>query len=666
MVFNGTTWVTVVEEEPDEPDTPVEYTAYNINRLGAAGGCTASVVYAYTADGDALPKEQGDWDNAYTLEEGSGAGMKLNDTVLTATEIKQPGDLYINLGVDAVEGDVLTIDGTYYNATTARKFVFNNCKLQYNGTSWVKYIAYTTYTVDAIKAENSSSATAVYLIPADGDGNSLGSGDWGNVYTFEAESGAGLKLNDTVLTTTDIKQPGSFFIALGTTAVAGDILTIDGTYYNATAAKKIVFNNCKLIFDGEVWENYLDVVKADAKTALEEYKATFVEENYYEAEWEYFAELLENGKVSIDEAATEEDVAAVLAAAKTAMDEVVTKEESDAIFGSLKTTEKDNLKAYKSESDYRAADWQIIVGIIEKACAEIDKCESVTAINKVVTDAKAQIDAVKTAAQKTAEEKAVADAKAELAAYKSESDYRAEQWTEIQAIVNKAGADLDLAIGDAEEIAEIVTEAKAKIDAVKTKAQKDADDKVVADAKAELAAYKKQDNYKEEQWTEIQSILTKANADLDAANGNAEAIAEIVTATKAKLDKVLTAEQAEAAALEAAKAAGKKEVQEYYDILDHSLYTDEEETQISGFVAAAMSAINQAATAEEVNAAVAQFKANVDGVKQAPQTSNNDDNNNDNNSGGGCGSVTGIGGVVAGMALAAAAVAVLGKKKKDE
>ncbi|MBQ5930075.1 MAG: hypothetical protein IIX02_04710, partial [Clostridia bacterium] len=286
FIWNGETWVKQGVEIPDAPEssdsseniesseTPIEYTTYNVNVLDGANNCSATAVYAWVVEGDALNINS--WDHAFTFEEGSGAGMLLNGVALAGWDMKQPGaDLYIGLGTTADTGAVLTIDGAFYNEAKAAKIVFNNCQLQFNGTTWVTYgetpeipddsessediessetpIEYETYTINAIKAESTSSATAVYLIPADGDGRTLGAGDWDNIYTLEAGSGEGLKLNGVALTTTDIKQPGSFFIGLGVTAVAGDVLTIDGAYYNNQLAKKIIFNNCEIEFDGAVW-----------------------------------------------------------------------------------------------------------------------------------------------------------------------------------------------------------------------------------------------------------------------------------------------------------------------------------------------------------------------------------------------------------------------------
>ena len=1075
FIWDGATWVKQGVESPEDPDssediesseeTPIEYTIYNVGAIRAESDSNASNVYITPADGDGNSLGAGDWGNVYTFEAGSGDGLKLNDTVLTTKDIKQPGSFFIALGVTAVAGDILTIDGAYYNDTTAKKIIFENSQLQFDGSAWVTYgveeepedpdssedigsseetpIEYTIYNVGAIRAESDSNASNVYITPADGDGNSLGAGDWGNVYTFEAGSGDGLKLNDTVLTTKDIKQPGSFFIALGVTAVAGDILTIDGAYYNDTTAKKIifensqlqfdgsawvtygveeepedpdssedigsseetpieyttytvnklgganncsdtvvfayvvdgdalmvdswdyafslesgngillngeplvawelkqpgadlyiglapaavegdiltidgtfyneqaaakiVFNNCELkfngttwvmnvapdapieyttyeigvleisapsyngtvstksdnlylrkqdgspfpvqnwdylfmfeedaifkvngedgilfemkstehglflafipvnegdevtisgtfynaalavkyvieestlvwngsiwqtyeefhkepveyveyelgemivdagsstdmglyitradagelpvhnwdyrfifvedsgcgilyngefwatedvkspgnnmyihladlslkagdvitiggsfcnentgaiyvikessfIYDGTAWFNKIDIIKTESKAAVEEYKNNFVEENYYEAEWNSFDTIIADAKLAIDVAETEADVAAIVDAAKAAMDEVVTKEESDAIFDELKVSAQTDLDNYKSESDYRAADWAEIVAIIAAAKTEINAATSVTAINTAVNNAKTQIDAIKTAAEKDADEAAVAAAKAELADYKKESDYKAEQWTEIQAILTKANTEIDGAIGDESEIAEIVADAKAKMDAVKTATEKDADDAVVAAAKAELAADKSESDYKAEQWAEIQAILAKAGTDLDKASGNESAIAEIVATTKTALDKVMTADVAEAAALAAAKEAGKEEALSYYASINLDLYSDEAAAEISGYVAAAIAAIESATNADEINAAVAQLKTNVGGVEKIA-------GGDEEKKSSGCGSV--VGGLAASAVLTAAAVAMLFKKKED-
>ena len=114
-----------------------------------------------------------------------------------------------------------------------------------------------TYDVKAITADEGSSATTLFIVDVNGDGNTWGTeGGWGNdnIYTFKPNSGAGLTLNGTPLTTTDIKQPGSLYIGLGVTAEDGDVFIIDGTYYNESKGKTFIFDSCALKFDGTTWK----------------------------------------------------------------------------------------------------------------------------------------------------------------------------------------------------------------------------------------------------------------------------------------------------------------------------------------------------------------------------------------------------------------------------
>jgi hypothetical protein len=93
------------------------------------------------------------------------------------------------------------------------------------------------------------------------------------------------------------------------------------------------------------------------------------------------------------------------------------------------------------------------------------------------------------------------------------------------------------------------------------------------------------------------------------------------------------------------------------------LYSDEAEGAISGYVAAAMDAIDNAKTAEEIETAVAQFKANVEAVEKV--ASSNDSSNDDAKSKMDCSAVIGSGLATSGTALAFAVVTMLRKKKED-
>ena len=56
---------------------------------------------------------------------------------INSENIKLPGDFFFKMNKAAVKGDVLVIDGTYYNKDKAVKLVFEDCQLQFNGSAWI-------------------------------------------------------------------------------------------------------------------------------------------------------------------------------------------------------------------------------------------------------------------------------------------------------------------------------------------------------------------------------------------------------------------------------------------------------------------------------------------------------------------------------------------------
>ena len=273
FTWNGSAWV---GENTEVPVDPTEgYATYTVTKIGAATNSTAGVLYAYALEGDDLPKDEGDWDNVFELLAGSGKGVSVNGTVVGYGAIKQPGDLYLPLNAAVNAGDVLTLDGVFYCEAKEVKFVFDNCSLKWDGSVWTPVGGtpdqpdepdepageYTTYTVTKVGATNASNATDLYLYSLGGDELPKSQGDWDNVYTLLADSGAGLTLNGNTISMGDIKFPGDFFMRLGTAAVAGDVIVLDGAYYNETTGIKIVFDNCTLQFNGSAWVEYIPGVE---------------------------------------------------------------------------------------------------------------------------------------------------------------------------------------------------------------------------------------------------------------------------------------------------------------------------------------------------------------------------------------------------------------------
>ena len=230
--YNGSAWESFV--------APHNIGALVLHANSMAGGAVGSYndrLYLQRADGKALPFLS--WDYAFTHE--SGDGFMVNGVKKTPSAIKSTGDGFY-CGFEAVNaGDIISISGIFFCESQAVKYNIEESHFIWDGSKWSVSIVYDVYKVSEIRADVDSSKTAIHIVPKNGDGNSFGKGDWDNKYTLEAGTGVGLKLNSTVLSTTDIKQPGAFFVGLGTEVKTGDVLTIDGAYYNDTTKKKIVF-----------------------------------------------------------------------------------------------------------------------------------------------------------------------------------------------------------------------------------------------------------------------------------------------------------------------------------------------------------------------------------------------------------------------------------------
>ena len=598
FTWTGTEWEAIDETVYTEYELGVIEPNTNSSTFGAE---SARCDHLYTQGAIALPVQ--DWETAFKLE--SGYGVKVNGEELSSFEMKSTdGGLWFGLS-NIKAGDEVSICGTFKNTKHATIYVIEESKMVWNGYTWEKYVEYTTYELGEMKIlSNSSTSAAVYVTTVNGEVLPINS--WEYRFIFLGDSGIGITLNGEQVVTNDIKSPdGNLYIGLADKVVEeGAVLKIGGTFRNLDTATAYVITESEFVFVNSVWKSRLDIAKESACAELEEYKTNFVQDDYYDAEWNSFDTIIEEGKASINAAMTSEEIASIVVSVKEKMDDVVTKEESDAIFNELKQSAKDDVANYKSESDYRADDWATIQTIIVDASAQIDASASVTEINNVVESAKAEMNAVKTSAQRDAEDAAVASAKADLVAYKSESDYRANDWATILTIIADASAQIDEVIGNETAIGEIVVSAKAEMDAVKTSAQRDADDAAVANAKADLASYKSAVDYRDAQWAEIQAIITKANGDIDLAVGDQTAIDAIVTNAKKDVDKVKTS-----------KTVAKDEVREYYGAIDHSLYSEEAEEIISGYMAEVMTAIDNATTNEQIDTAIAEFKGKVEKVE---------------------------------------------------
>ena len=246
------------------------YTSYTVTGVNVQpSGSTSKTLYIYSIEGDGLPKSKGNWDDVYTLEVGSGAGLTLNGEPTTSGRIKMPGDLYLPLDKEPNVGDVLVIDGTYSNANSKVRLVFVNCALQWDGTVWKHYAnnpSYTTYNLGELSVHRNSDgtssnpplATQLYMKIASGMEIPFPDAEWDT--EFALESGAGWKLNGQSITLSDIESTNSgLFVNLKNANVqVGDILSVEGTFMSADVSARYVIAESKFIWNGTAWQDYVD------------------------------------------------------------------------------------------------------------------------------------------------------------------------------------------------------------------------------------------------------------------------------------------------------------------------------------------------------------------------------------------------------------------------
>ncbi len=107
-----------------------------------------------------------------------------------------------------------------------------------------------------IAATAASSNTAIYFYAYSGDEANASVANWDDKYTFVDGTGDGVKYNGETLAGYEMKQPGNdiYFALGGKTAVAGDILTLDGTFRNETLDSNIVIDSGALTYNGSSWD----------------------------------------------------------------------------------------------------------------------------------------------------------------------------------------------------------------------------------------------------------------------------------------------------------------------------------------------------------------------------------------------------------------------------
>ena len=250
------------------------------------------------------------------------------------------------------------------------------------------------------------------------------------------------------------------------------------------------------------------------------------------------------------------EAAATVSAVTSALDDALAKMaafKSDAVLlAEAKTAAINEINAYLPNNmtqtayaaDYNATGKAQIADKRAAGVAAINAAAGTGAVTSALEAAKADINAVKTAATMAAEALAAAKTAAvtELTNYGDRTAYREAQQAAFDA-AKTTGASNITAAADTAAVTTALRAAKTNIDAIKTAAQLTASELAAAKtaAKAALKTYKAQTDYSVAGWQLVQGKVSAWGVSIDACAAISDVTAAVISA-KAEIDAITTAE----------------------------------------------------------------------------------------------------------------------------
>ena len=406
-------------------------------------------------------------------------------------------------------------------------------------------------------------------------------------------------------------------------------------------------------------EHLFEEAREAAKKELEDYKAALLAENAYSENGEAaLADALSAGIAALEEAGTEEALAAALAEAKAAMDAVPTAAEEGDLEAAVKAAQAAQKAAEEAaqraeeakaaaEAAQAAAEEAAASTAEDKAAAEAAAAEAEAAAQRAeeaIAAAEAAQAAAEAAAQAAEESNAAAALEAQKAAEEAaksatsaaEAAQYAAEAAEAQQGAQEAREAAEAAQAAAEEAQRKAEEAQA---AAEEAAASSAEDKEAAEnAKKEAEAAQKaaEDAKKAAEDAEAAAKAAEESAaahDAAAAKAAAEAARyaqevaekyEEICAMKAEMaEYLLDAQKAAEAAEEAKKKAEAAELNcaKYYAMFTLATYADKkdyaeaQQAELAAAIEAGTKAIEAAESIDAVNEALAAAKAAIDAIK---------------------------------------------------
>lgn len=276
------------------------------------------------------------------------------------------------------------------------------------------------------------------------------------------------------------------------------------------------------------------------------------------------------------------------------------------------------LDAYKNPEEYRQQEADQLEQIKQEYLEKIEAAASREEVAEIVKEAKAAMDAVKTAQQAQAEElqNAKTDAKEELTGYKALEDYRAAEQSRLKEILAQASEAIDNAKTQ-EEVAQLKENYKGQLDEIKTDEELTAQEEAKAleekkqQVSEQLTTYKDSEAYRPEQQDQLKTILESALKAVSEAKTQEE-VEQAKREAQASLDAVQTDEELTAQELAQAKSQAAQELDAYKDL---EAYRPTQQQSLQMILGAAKGYLAGAADVSKVGTILTQAKTAMDAVR---------------------------------------------------
>ena len=384
-------------------------------------------------------------------------------------------------------------------------------------------------------------------------------------------------------------------------------ISLNDYYENEKNEIENILIEAKQNIDSSTDESYISTIVANAKAKIDSIETKIEKDaaliaqakinakdeinnyitdlsDYRDSEKQTINSIKANASSRIDGCTNLDDLNNLIIQLKKELDDVKTNEEL--IIEELnlaKNTAILELDNYVRLDDYYVEEKEIINKIIKEAKTLINNSKNIDEIDPIVSNAKIQIDNVKTKdviyLEKLTQAKSYA--KGEIDSYKSNEEYFDSELTLITSLKNEAKSSIDSS-DSIQKIEALINKLKAEIDSIPTK--KAIEKLHFEDSKAKelsnINNYLKLDNYYAEQVNQINAILNSAE-NINYSTKNNEELYTTVKELKQILDSIKTKNEIEQDRFQNELAKIIERINNYVESLDNETLNDKQINDIN-------------------------------------------------------------------------------------